>query len=73
MPNISLFKITLAANFVNGAILPIIFFFLYQFANNEAIMGAHVNNKAQNWMLAISSVIIITSVIVGIVGQLMGW
>ncbi|MCL4200194.1 divalent metal cation transporter [Patescibacteria group bacterium] len=73
MPNISLFKITLAANFINGAILPIIFFFLYQFANNEAIMGAHVNNKAQNWMLAVSSVIIITSVMVGIVGQMMGW
>lgn len=73
MPNISLFKITLAANFINGAILPIIFFFLYQFANNEAIMGTHVNNKAQNWMLALSSVIIITSVVVGIVGQMMGW
>lgn len=73
MPNISLFKITLAANFINGAILPIIFFFLYQFANNEAIMGTHVNNKAQNWMLAVSSAIIITSVVVGIVGQLMGW
>lgn len=73
MPNISLFKITLAANFINGAILPIIFFFLYQFANNEAIMGTHVNNKAQNWMLAASSVIIITSVVVGIVGQMMGW
>ncbi len=73
MPNISLFKITLAANFINGAILPIIFFFLYQFANNEAIMGTHVNNKAQNWMLAVSSIIIITSVMVGIVGQMMGW
>lgn len=73
MPNVSLFQITLAANFINGAILPIIFYFLYQFANNEAIMGAHVNNKAQNWMLAVSSAVIITSVIVGIAGQLMGW
>jgi len=41
--------------------------------NNEAIMGTHVNNKAQNWMLAVSSIIIITSVMVGIVGQMMGW
>lgn len=73
MPNVSLFQITLAANFINGAILPIIFYFLYQFANSEAIMGAHVNNKAQNWMLAVSSAVIITSVIVGIAGQLMGW
>ena len=29
LPNVSLFTITLAANFINGSILPIIFFFLY--------------------------------------------
>lgn len=73
MPNVSLFTITLAANFVNGAILPVIFYFLYQFANNEAIMGKYVNNKAQNWMLAISAVIIIIASLLGLIGQLMGW
>lgn len=73
MPNVSLFTITLAANFVNGAILPIIFYFLYQFANNEAIMGKYVNNKAQNWMLAVSAVIIIIASLLGLIGQLMGW
>jgi Mn2+/Fe2+ NRAMP family transporter len=73
MPNVSLFTITLAANFVNGAILPIIFYLLYQFANNEAIMGKYVNNKAQNWMLAISAVIIIIASLLGLIGQLMGW
>ncbi len=73
MPNVSLFTITLAANFINGAILPIIFYFLYQFANNEAVMGKFVNNKAQNWMLAVSAVIIIVASLLGLIGQIMGW
>jgi Mn2+/Fe2+ NRAMP family transporter len=73
MPNVSLFTITLAANFINGAILPIIFYFLYQFANNEAIMGKYINNKAQNWMLAVSAAIIIIASLLGLIGQIMGW
>ena len=73
MPNVSLFAITLASNFINGSILPVIFFFLYQFANNEAIMGTHVNNKAQNALLLGSSVVIIGATFVGILGQVLGW
>ncbi len=73
MPNVSLFAITLAANFVNGAILPVIFYFLYQFANNEAIMGVHTNNKAQNWLLVGSAIIIIFASFLGIFGQVLGW
>lgn len=72
-PGVSLFAITLMGNFFNGIILPVIFYFLYQFANNEAIMGAHVNNKAQNWMLGGSSGVILVAVVLSIVGQLMGW
>lgn len=73
MPRVSLFTITLAANFVNGAILPVIFYFLYQFANNSAIMGQHVNNKAQNWLLGGSTAFIIVAAIIGILGQVLGW
>lgn len=73
IPGVSLFTITLVANFINGAILPIIFYFLYQFANNEAIMGQYTNTKAQNWMLAGASVIIIAASLLGTTGQLAGW
>lgn len=73
IPNVSLFTITLMGNFVNGLILPVIFYFLYQFANNEAIMGVHTNGKFQNWMLAGAAVVIILASLVGLVGQLMGW
>lgn len=72
-PNVSLFTITLAANFVNGAILPIIFYFLYQFANNEAIMGTYVNTKFQNWMLGGSTAVIMAASALGIIGQLLAW
>lgn len=73
IPGVSLFTITLVANFINGAILPIIFYYLYQFANNEAIMGKYTNSKTQNWMLAIASVIIIAASLLGLVGQVRGW
>lgn len=73
IPNVSLFTITLMGNFVNGLILPVIFYFLYQFANNEAIMGVHTNGKFQNWMLAGSAVVIILASLIGLAGQVVGW
>lgn len=73
LPKVSLFSITFAANFVNGVILPVIFYFLYQFANNSAIMGQYVNNKAQNWLLGGSSAFIVVAAIIGILGQVLGW
>ena len=71
IPNVSLFTITLFANFVNGMILPLIFYFLYIFANNEAIMGIHRNNKFQNAMLIGSGVVITIGAIASIIGQLL--
>ena len=41
IPGVSLFKITLYADYLNGIFLPIIFFFLYRFANNEELMGEY--------------------------------
>lgn len=73
LPQVSLFTITVIGNFINGAILPVIFYFLYQFANNEAIMGEHRNNRLQNWMLVGSGALISLGSIAGVVGQLMGW
>ena len=73
MPGVSLFTITLIANFVNGMILPIIFYFLYQFANNATIMGSYVNNKVQNALLIGSALIITLASLVGVAGQLLGW
>ena len=72
-PNISLFRITLAANFVNGAILPIIFFFLYRLANNRNLMGRYQNTRLQNILLVGAGVVITIASLLGISGQVMGW
>lgn len=73
MPGVSLFAITTVANFINGAALPVIFYYLYQFANNKAIMGNHVNNRLQNILLGGSIVVITIATFVGILGQVLGW
>lgn len=73
MPQISLFTITVIGNFVNGAILPVIFYFLYKFVNNTSIMGQYKNTQWQNWLLVGGAVFITVASIFGIIGQLAGW
>ncbi|MBI5449091.1 divalent metal cation transporter [Candidatus Gottesmanbacteria bacterium] len=73
LPNISLFSITLAANFVNGAILPIIFYFLYSLANNRNLMGRYQNTRIQNVLLVGAGIIITIASLLGIIGQIMRW
>jgi len=66
---ISLFQITLYADFLNGIFLPIIFFFLYKFANNEEIMGNYKNNKIQNILLVGTGLVITIAAILGGLGK----
>ncbi len=68
-PGFSLFKITLYADFLNGMILPIIFYLLYRFANNPDIMGRYVNTKRQNIMLVSCGAIVSLAVLFGIIGK----
>ncbi len=71
-PKVSLFSITLIGNFINGGVLPVVLYFLYQFANNERIMGEYTNTKTQNVILAGSAVFISAATLFGIAGQLLG-
>lgn len=68
-PQISLFQITLYADFLNGAFLPIIFLFLYRFANSEELMGKYKNSRMQNILLISSGVIITFAALIGAFGQ----
>ncbi|HVZ59021.1 MAG TPA: divalent metal cation transporter [Patescibacteria group bacterium] len=68
-PAISLFKITLYADFLNGIFLPVIFFFLYKFANNEELMGEYKNTRFKNVLLVGSGVIITCAALVGGFGE----
>lgn len=69
-PSFSLFKFTLYADFLNGLVLPIIFYFLYRFANNEEIMGRHKNTRFQNFLLLSCGAVTSLAVIISIVGKL---
>ncbi len=72
-PAVTLFSITVIGNFFNGAVLPIIFFFLYRFVNNEKIMGKHRNTRLQNWLLVGGGVFITAASLLSIAGQVLGW
>jgi Mn2+/Fe2+ NRAMP family transporter len=69
LPSVSLFKITLYADFLNGIFLPIIFFFLYKFANSEELMGEYKNTKFKNFLLITSGVVITFAALVGAFGE----
>ncbi len=69
IPGVSLFKITLYADYLNGIFLPIIFFFLYRFANNEELMGEYKNTRFQNILLVGSGVVITFAALIGAFGK----
>lgn len=69
-PGFSLFQITLYADFLNGFILPLIFYFLYRFANNPDIMGKYVNTKFQNAILIACGIVVSFAVLFGLVGKI---
>lgn len=54
-PQINLFGLTLYADYLNGAMLPVIFFFLIRFSEDKAIMGAHISKGFSSWFLKISA------------------
>lgn len=71
LPNFNLFQITLVADFFNGAMLPVIFFFLYKLANNDELMGQYKNTKAQNILLIVSGVIISVGSLLGGISEVL--
>jgi NRAMP (natural resistance-associated macrophage protein)-like metal ion transporter len=68
-PGFSLFQITLWANFFNGIMLPVIFYFLYSFANNVDIMGKYKNSWSQNLLLIGTSIAITIGALASAVGM----
>lgn len=69
-PKFSLFQFTLYADFLNGISLPVIFYFLYKFANDRELMDKYKNNWAQNFLIILSAVVIIIGSLIGIIGKL---
>ncbi|MFI5265709.1 MAG: NRAMP family divalent metal transporter, partial [Candidatus Levyibacteriota bacterium] len=69
IPQFSLFGITIFVSFLNGLFLPVIFFFLYKFANNTELMGSYKNSRLQNILLVGSGVVITIASLIGGIGE----
>jgi len=68
---INLFDITLYANYLNGALVPLVFFFLIKFSGDKTLMGEkHVTRGFSRFFLQAASVVIIFAVVVTFVGKL---
>lgn len=63
-PQINLFSLTLYADYLNAAILPVIFFFLIKFSTDEKIMGRFKTKGFLLFLLRSVTILIMISVIV---------
>lgn len=70
-PQINLFKLTLYVDFLNGAMLPIIFYFLIKFSEDREIMGKYTTSKLTSIFLKLSAIIITFAVVIGSVGKIL--
>ena len=68
-PKVNLFGLTLYADYFNGALLPVIFFFLIRFSESKEIMGEHISRGFSKWFLRASAVVILGAVIVTFFGK----
>ncbi len=69
-PAVSLFKLTLYVDFLNGAMLPLIFFFLIKFSEDEEIMGQYTSKGFAKIFLRICAVVIVLAVIISSLGKI---
>lgn len=71
-PKVNLFGITLYADYLNGALLPVIFYFLIKFSENKEIMGENYISKGFSKLFLRGSALAITiAVVVTFVGKVL--
>ncbi len=71
-PQVNLFALTLYVDFLNGAMLPVIFYFLIRFSEDPHIMGQYALRGFTSWFLRIAAVLITIAVLISMYGQLTG-
>lgn len=69
-PQINLFDITLYADYLNGAMLPFIFYFLVKFASDEEVMGKHKITGWKKTAILISALAITFAVLITFIGKI---
>jgi Mn2+/Fe2+ NRAMP family transporter len=71
LPSINLFKLTLYADFLNGAMLPIIFYFLIKFSTDRSLMGEqHASKGLSSFFLRAAALVITLAVLASLVGRI---
>lgn len=61
-PGVNLFSLTLLGNYINGAALPIIFYFIIKFSENKELMGEHVSKGFGKYFVRLALVVIVVAV-----------
>jgi len=72
-PNTSLFGLTLYADFLNGAMLPLIFYFLIKISEDEEIMGKYKTTGLNLFFLNLSAVVITIAVVITMIGRFLNF
>lgn len=71
-PWVSLFKIVLYTQSLNGILLPFFFYFLLNIVNDKALMGKYVNGKLKNIIAISASVFIVIAAVAAIAFSILG-
>lgn len=71
-PKTQLFALTLYADFLNGAMLPFIFYFLIKFSQDKEIMGEYATKGLSLIFLKLSTLIISLAVLITFLGKIFG-
>jgi Mn2+/Fe2+ NRAMP family transporter len=72
VPGIDLMGVMLAAQFVNGILLPVLLVFLVRIANDRRIMGAHRNGRLANLLSGLTVLVVLLLSAVLLAMQLLG-
>ncbi|GAB4219708.1 MAG: Nramp family divalent metal transporter [Candidatus Microgenomates bacterium] len=72
IPSINLFDLTLYVDYLNGAMLPIIFYFLVKFSEDEEIMGKYTSSGLTSFAVRSAALIITFAVVVIFIGKIFG-
>ena len=71
-PSVSLFALTLYVDYLNGAILPLLFFFLIKFSEDKELMGKYILKGFPRLFLRGSALVVTIAVLISFVGKILG-
>ena len=70
IPKLGLFQLTMYVDYFNGAMLPLIFYFLIFFSENTRIMGDYVSKGFSKYFLRVTAIVLTIGVIVSFFGKI---